>query len=117
MMVSREIRMNGFKQMAERTRPLVAAIKKFEKQKGHAPEELEELVPEFVSTLPKTGIGAYPDYHYERLKGENDAWELSVSCGVVILNWDEFFYRPSEKYGERYGGWVEPVGDWAYFHE
>lgn len=112
-----DIRMNGFKQMAERTKPLVAAIKKYENQKGHALEQLEDLVPEFLPEVPKTGIGAYPDYHYERLEGETDPWELSVWCGVGISNWDEFFYRPSEKYGERAGGWVEPVGDWAYFHE
>lgn len=112
MFLSREIRRNGFEQMAERTKPLIAAIKKFEKQKGHAPEELEDLVPEFISTVPKTGIGTYSDYEYERFEGDTDPWGLHISFGG-----DEFYYRPSEKYGARVGGCVEPVGTWAYFYE
>ncbi len=117
MLVSREIRKNGFQQMAERTKPLITAIKKFEKQKGHAPEALAELVPEFLPAVPTTGIGAYPEYRYEQFEDDSDPWELSVRCGGGFLNWDEFFYLPSENYGKRVGGCVEPAGTWAYFYE
>ena len=116
-LLSREIRMTALRQMGVRTKPLIAAIEKYEKTKGHAPQELADLVPEFLSAVPKTGIGAYPNYDYTRLKDDSDAWELSVGCSVGLMNWDEFFYRPSKKYEKRYGGWIEPAGDWAYFHE
>jgi hypothetical protein len=111
------VRKYGFEQMAERTKPLIAAIKKFEQQEGRAPNGLEELVPKYLFAVPWTGIGAYPKYQYEKLEKDTDPWELRVDCGQGLLNWDEFYYRPSEKYGKRYGGWVEPMGTWAYFHE
>lgn len=115
--LSHFVRLNGFRQMAERTKPLIAAIKRFEAERKAPPAELEDLVPKYIPQIPSTGIGAYPEYRYERLMDEPDSWELRVDCGLGVLNWDEFFYRPSEKYGERPGGWVEPVGVWAYFHE
>ena len=115
--LSHAIRMQSLSQMAERSKPLIAAIKRFEIEKGSAPQGLEELVPKYISAIPATGIGAYPEYRYQRLENDVDTWELRVDCGVGLLNWDEFFYRPSKKYGKRVGGWVEPCGDWAYFHE
>jgi len=117
LVVSRQVRMHGFTQMACRTKPLIAAIEKFEKAKGHAPDKLSELVPKFLPSVPKTGIGAYPDFLYKRFNDETDPWELSVLCSVGLLNFDEFYYRPSKKYVSRLGGWIEPAGDWAYFHE
>lgn len=107
----------GFERMAERTKPLIAAIRKFEREEGRPPAELGELVPTYIATIPATGIGAYPEYRYEKLENDSDPWELRVDCGRGPLNWDEFYYRPSEKYGERPSGWVEPMGTWAYFHE
>jgi hypothetical protein len=41
------------------------------------------------------------------------SWELSIPCPLGMLNWDEFFYRPSETYPEP----VERIGTWAYVHE
>jgi hypothetical protein len=46
------------------------------------------------------------------------AWELRIPCSLGILNWDVFFYWPSERYPERiYGGSTERIGRWAYVHE
>lgn len=115
--VSREIRMEGLRQMGARTKPLIAAIEAFHKQKGRPPKELADLVPQYLPAIPHTGIGSYPDYDYTLLKNDTDPWQLSVLCSVGMLNWDEYYYRPSRKYPERCGGWVEPDGDWAYFHE
>ncbi|MBA3858292.1 MAG: hypothetical protein C0507_15415 [Cyanobacteria bacterium PR.3.49] len=111
------IRQDGFMQLASRTKPLIAAIEKYEKVNGHAPDKLQDLIPGFMPAIPKTGIGAYPKYRYELLKKEKDSWQLTVDCSRGWLNWDEFYYLPSKKYPERYGGWVELMGDWAYFHE
>jgi len=45
-------------------------------------------------------------------------WELRVNCGLGFLNWDVFFYWPSEDYPKNiYGGTVERMGKWAYVHE
>lgn len=117
MLISRLIRMNGFEQLGIRTKPLIVAIEKYEREKRDAPHELGDLVPDYLPAIPSTGIGAYPKYEFTRLKDERDRWQLTVSCSVGFFNWDEFFYLPSKKYEHRYGGWIEPVGDWAYFHE
>lgn len=117
LIVAHNLRMFEFRLLSERAKPLIAAIHRYEKEFGHPPEDLEDLVPKFFRKVPRTGIYANPEYHFRRLEGEEDAWELAVSCSGGPLNWDEFFYRPSEKYGERAGGGVEPMGTWAYFHE
>lgn len=45
-------------------------------------------------------------------------WELRVPCSLGVLNWDVFFYWPSEVYPQRlYGGSIEQIGGWAYVHE
>jgi len=45
-------------------------------------------------------------------------WELSIPCGLGVLNWDVFFYWPTEDYPKRtHGGSVERIGRWAYVHE
>ncbi|HXF48942.1 MAG TPA: hypothetical protein VNL73_05910 [Verrucomicrobiae bacterium] len=45
-------------------------------------------------------------------------WELRIQCSLGIMNWDVFFYWPTEHYPEEiYGGWVEKIGKWAYVHE
>ena len=45
-------------------------------------------------------------------------WELRIQCPSGIINWDVFFYWPTERYPEEiYGGWVEKIGKWAYVHE
>lgn len=115
--LSERIRSQEFRKMAIRTKPLIKAIRRFEEEHGCAPAELEDLVPAYIARIPSTGIAAYPEYRYEKLENDSDPWELRVDCGRNILSFDEFYYRPSEKYGKRYGGWVEPMGTWAYFHE
>ncbi|MDQ5935721.1 MAG: hypothetical protein QG574_3036, partial [Cyanobacteriota bacterium erpe_2018_sw_21hr_WHONDRS-SW48-000092_B_bin.40] len=37
---------------------------------------------------------------------------------IGMLNWDVFYYLPTEKYPEHdYGGSIEPIKNWAYVHE
>jgi hypothetical protein len=46
----------------------------------------------------------------------NSPWELVIP--QKALNWDVFFYWPTEDYPPRaYGGRVERIGRWAYVHE
>ena len=115
--LSNVIRMDEFKKLAIRTKPLISAIKEFEKEEGRAPKELEELVPNYIHEIPSTGITAYPQFRYEKFKNDSEPWRLWLDCGVGYSNWDEFYYNPSETYEARPSGWVEPVDTWAYFHE
>ncbi len=48
----------------------------------------------------------------------NTPWELGIDCPNGMLNWDVFFYWPTQDYPQRiYGGTVERIGAWCYVHE
>ena len=118
------IRTKQFEDLAERSRPLIAAISRFEKEHGRPPAKLDGLVPKYISEVPNTGMGAYPKYEYNASTAEPGpdhlaaSWELSVPCSVGFLNWDIFYYLPTEKYPEHdYGGFIQPIKNWAYVHE
>lgn len=115
------IRTKQFEDLANRSRPLIAAISRFEKDHGRPPAKLDALVPKYIGEVPHTGMGAYPDYEYKVSPidpGLDAQWELSVPCSVGIANWDLFYYLPTEKYPQRnYGGYIEPIKNWAYVHE
>lgn len=54
----------------------------------------------------------------EFIENKTSPWELRVNCGSGGLNWDVFFYWPTEDYPENiYGGYVERIGKWAYVYE
>ncbi|KOR27441.1 hypothetical protein TI03_06900, partial [Achromatium sp. WMS1] len=58
-------RFTAFERLAERSKPLATAIKQYEKLKGKPPSTLDELVPQFLSNIPGTGMPAYPNYEYK----------------------------------------------------
>jgi hypothetical protein len=116
------VRAYGFAQLAERSKPLVKAIKEYDARFGQLPASLEGLVPEFLPFVPLTGMAAYP--HYEYATGEKaetfdgNPWVLYVNTPNGLINWDMFMYLPLQNYPEKgYGGSLERIGDWAYMHE
>ncbi len=109
----------GFARAARRAQPLVEAITRFDAAEGHPPATLDELVPKYLPSLPErlpplqivTGPDALKNYHSNR-------WVLRAEVSTGILNWDVFLYFPNQAYPETgYGGWLEPIGTWAYVHE
>ena len=116
------VRMAAFYQLAQRSESLVQAIKNYQSKYGVPPVSLEKLVPDFLPDIPKTGMGAYPEYEYK--VGEEakyfvqDAWCLMVSTPLGGLNWDVFVYCPSQDYSPcKDQGVLEKVKDWVYLHE
>ena len=114
-----DFRMHAFAAMGERFSPLINAIKLYEKENGVPPRELKLLEPKYLAKVPtSTGLASYPEFHYETVKEADHSWEISVPCSSGLLNWDVFFYWPSEKYpSTAYGGVVEPINNWAYVYE
>lgn len=113
------VRHNAFVALAERSRPLISAIKRYEKEKGTSPPSLESLVPKYLARVPGTGMSAYPSYKYELKPNIDSKWRLMVDCPSGMINWDEFYYEPEQNYqlGPVTGGRNERIGDWIYFHE
>ncbi len=117
-----KIEREAYVEVAKRSRPLIDAIKAYEKEFGRPPGSLDQLVPRFISKMPDTGIGAVQ--HFEYLTGENarrydgNPWVLRIDPPQAGIGWDQFFYFPLQNYPERgYGGSLERIGDWAYVHE
>jgi hypothetical protein len=118
-------RMAGMRAFAQRSEPLIKAIKQFEADHGETPQGFDELVPKYLAARPRTGMAAYPEYRYHRQGDENDyflrgnPWALSVfTPRGLLLNFDMMIYLPDQDYPKQaYGGMLERVGAWAYVHE
>ena len=117
------VRMSGFHEFVERSRPLVSAIRAYAARHGTPPTALDDLVPEFLSAVPETGIGPSPAYQYvhgeEAQRRFDERWVLFVPCSSGFLNFDRLLYYESGEYPAAFGtsAWLEPIGDWAYEHE
>lgn len=109
----RFIRRARFAAAAENAAPAIEALQAHRARTGTYPDS---------TTLPFTGLMAYPRYHYRLPSGESkcafEEYELSIQCPLAALNFDRFVYWPSKAYpSSMYGGVVERIGDWAYVHE
>ena len=115
--------MDAFHSLAERSKPLVEAIFAYEKQQGEPPNELNDLVPDFLSSVPSTGMGGYPQYDYfvgaaAAEEYFDNPWVLEVFTPGPGINFDRFLYFPNQNYPETgYSGSLERIGEWAYVHE
>lgn len=114
--LGRKTREVALAEFADRSAPLIQAIERFDRDTGHAPKDLDDLVPKYIARIPDTGLAQPDKYDYEVMKGKH-RWQLSILCSRGMLNWDEFIYRPSHDYSDVGGGWVEPMGTWGYLHE
>jgi len=122
LVVGKKVRSAAFDNLAERSAPLISAISRYIDDRGAPPQTLDELVPDYLSEIPKTGIMAYSEYRYEvgedTERYEGNPWILRVFTPSGGINFDEFMYFPLQNYPDRgYGGSFERVGDWAYLHE
>jgi len=116
----RQIRRAAFHRLAKRSAPLVNAIKDYTARHGQPPATLSALVPEFLPSVPKTGMAAYPHYDYQvgnkAFFYRENPWTLSVATPNGMLNFDQFLYFPLQNYPENYGT-LERIADWGYIHE
>ncbi|WP_417378762.1 hypothetical protein [Gimesia sp.] len=121
--LGQQVRMVRMADFADRSRFLVEAIEDYTRDHTRHPETLEQLVPDYLTAVPGTGMMAYPEYEYYvsadyQWWPEQNPWILVVRTPSGGPNWDMMLYFPKQDYPENgYGGWLERVGDWAYVHE
>lgn len=115
-----EWRRAGLQRITKRAQPLIQAIDSYCTQEKRCPQQLEDLVPEYISEIPVTSAVAYPDFRYlpPGQSAYNESYELQVRTPIAGINWDVFVYWPDEKYPQKmHGGVVERIENWAYVHE
>ncbi len=115
-------RRHGLIAASQRTQPLIAAIEKYRADNGQPPDELTDLVPQYIAVIPSTGMTAYPNWRYlgptnRPRGGDYHSYELGVPTPFG-LNFDVFYYWPEENYpASSSNGRIERIGKWAYLHE
>jgi hypothetical protein len=118
-----EARRSAFHDLTESSRPLIRAIHRFEETNGHPPANLEQLVPDYLSTIPNTAPDVYPSYRYFSGKDGNgkrveelhhgNPWVVHIVVPDWLTNWRAVTYYPLQNYSEyprehRFG----QIGDW-----
>lgn len=114
----------AYKALAERSQPLIQAIMAYQTKHGTPPDDLKDLVPEFISQIPGTGIGAAPDYEYHSNShhmssyGRNP-WILQVDASNGLFDMCHFTYLPNQDYVnvtkmDPMVWKIERVGDWCF---
>jgi len=111
------VRSHGFLIASERAVPLLSAIERYQRDEGSPPHLLAHLVPRYLAKIPSglppveiiTGDEARQVYR-------GNEWVLRANVPTGVINWDEFLYFPNLDYRD-YGGSIERIGDWAYYHE
>jgi hypothetical protein len=105
--------------VAERGQPIVDAIKAYEKKNGHPPSSLDELVPDYLDSVPTTAIGAWPEFYYRTRnpnRHEGNEWDLSAivpgNPGFGLAPGDLMYY-PRQNYPE--GSIL--IGTWQYYRK
>lgn len=117
--VGEAIRDVAFEKIAARGKPLVAAIKQYELKHGSPPGALADLVPDYLPSIPGTGVGAYPSYEFitkgTRTRYGGNAWILTVDVSTDDLVHDAVVYYPNAHYPSPKAVAVSRrIGDWAY---
>jgi hypothetical protein len=115
-------RSHRFMQAGLRGQPIISALAAYRRERGDYPEELQSLVPQYLSEIPSTGLLRYPEFEYRKGEKANHlaegTYKLRIFCPIFVLNFDEFIYQPAEDYPKRIcGNRVERLGRWAYVHD
>ena len=109
----------GLEAAVAHAKPLIAAIESYKTDKGHAPKNLQALVPKYIARVPQTGMVSYPDFRYSRADWGDGAlqfYTLRVRTGFA-LSYESLDYFSDRKYPKRLPGErIERIGDWAYRH-
>jgi hypothetical protein len=114
--------------VVQRAAPLVAAIRAYDAQHHNPPPDLRDLVPEFLSAIPETGLDYSPSFKYLTMfdRGphgkqllEDERWSLwawVMRPGDSLGPNGKLLYNPSGIYRERNDGRpVMRVGDWKCY--
>lgn len=113
------IRNGGFRAIAARSGPLIEAVRKYQAANGLPPAKLDDLVPKYLSSVPRTGVGAYPQYIYVTngisTRYEGNPWILIVPISSdTKAAYDLLIYFPNQQYPTNKYGDMGRFGKWYW---
>lgn len=124
MMIGERVHLQPYAAMTLRSKPLIAAIQAYVTKYRQPPERLDDLVPEFLDRIPRTGIGASPKYILRRylpdsadyLQNGGNSWVLEVGAGRMFSH-SFMVYYPLQNFPPSDRGVLERINGWAYVRQ
>ncbi len=110
--VTGKVRSQAFYLAGLRAEKIIVAVENFQKDNNVSPKTLHDLIPKYLDRMPY-GV---PSLEYSVDKQYPLKWSLSADVSTGALNWDVFMYISDKDYSG-FGGGIEMLGDWAYYHE
>lgn len=107
--------------------PVLAALRRYTQAKGKPPAKLSDLVPGYLPAVPAPGPVSQSGSWYYNPQAEGQpkgVWVLGIKlrddfCTHSGFSFGDYYvYHSNEVYPEAgYGGGLEKVGAWGYYHE
>ncbi len=101
------LRLKAFQDVVERGNTIVDAVEHYIRETGEPPSALEDLIPKYIKSIPKTGIAAYPYYRYQKL-GFAGLWKTWVPVDSGLDKGSIIFMSE-----QNYPDWWDRIGKWA----
>jgi hypothetical protein len=114
------IREQAFFQFTQRSEEIILSIEKYYTDKKRYPLTLEHLVPVYLFEVPKTKMGAYPEYHYlvdeeARNSFAGNPYAIVVQTPTGFMSFDRLIYLPKQNYSEALKKHsFTKIGKWVY---
>lgn len=111
--LSGTVQVQGFQRLIDQEEVVVAAITAFETANNQPPQTLQDLVPDFLPSIPKTLRDDYVSYQLitgtEARKYGGNSWVLKMEFPVPYFDYAFFYYFPNQNYPAEWRG----VGKWG----
>lgn len=110
-------RSEPYSSVAERGNLIVAALESYRAANGQYPEEIEDLVPEYIESIPDPGIVScrrgFGYSRYEQDSGSEDPYYLAAPIFMMFMDFDALVYA----HGKTFNYPVPIFDGWAYFDD
>lgn len=101
------------KRATVRLQPLIDAVEAYRFDNGIPPDNLQKLVPDYLPSIPRTGMRENPKITYQGPTSDkypDEEYFLRFEVPTPILFISDMVYWPSQRYEEEW----ERMGVWAY---
>jgi hypothetical protein len=111
--LSDTLQVQGFQRLIDQEEVVVAAITAFETANNQPPQTLQDLVPDFLPSIPKRLGDVHINYQLitgtEALSYGDNTWVLKMEIPVPMLDYAFFVYFPNQDYPNEW----RRVGKWG----
>lgn len=116
---SRAVETLSRERVMRRGEPIVDAIEAFERDRDRPPTTLDDLVPTYLASIPRTGWVSYPDWSFTAPPDEvpeGARWELRAAQPTGLFSTSYIVYWPDGVRPAEIRGYpVQARGEWSTY--